>query len=90
MNPWKISTVVLAGALGLVLSLDTASAGGKSSPFADAKGHLNQAKSDLEKADADKEGHLNKAKDAIGTALNEVNDAEKAKNATGGKGGKKP
>jgi hypothetical protein len=71
INPWKLSTLGLAGAL--VLSLATAPATSAPQPMMKkALVSLQTAKKQLESATADKGGHRVKALGLIGQAIDEV------------------
>lgn len=76
MNPWKISTVTLALALGAVLAFGSGqpvSADKEPQPLMRAALHnLNQAKENLEKATHDKGGHRVKALELTKEAIEEV------------------
>lgn len=71
LNPWKLSTLALAGAL--VLSLSTAPATSAPQPMMKkALASLKTAKTQLEKATADKGGHRVKAIELTTAAIAEV------------------
>lgn len=71
INPWKLSTLGLAGAL--VLSLATPPATSAPQPMMKAAlASLNKAKNQLEKATPDKGGHRVKAMELVNQAIDEV------------------
>jgi hypothetical protein len=73
-NPWKISTLVLAVALGLVVGnnvINTADADPQPRMKA-ALGHLEKALGELKAATADKGGHRAKAIDLTNQAIAET------------------
>ena len=74
MNVWKISTFVLAGALGIVISTSTMrTASAEAQPHMQAAlSQLQAAKASLEKASADKGGHRVKAIALTQSAIDET------------------
>jgi hypothetical protein len=72
-NIWKISTLVLAGALAWNLAGGTLQAGAEPQPHMRmALEFLQKARNQLEKASADKGGHRVKAIGHIDAAIGEV------------------
>jgi hypothetical protein len=76
VNVWKVSTVVLAGALAAVVSSNFAGgvavAEEKQPHMKAAQKLLKEADEQLEKATADKGGHRVKAREHVKNALDEV------------------
>ena len=76
MNPWKVSTFVLAGILALVIGIQTVSsvwAGGEAQPrMRNALKFLLIAKGELAKATPDKGGHRAKALEMTSGAIEQV------------------
>lgn len=77
MNPWKVSTFVLAGILALVIGIRTVGsvwAGGEPQPrMRNALKFLLIAKGELGKATPDKGGHRAKALELTSSAIEQVN-----------------
>jgi hypothetical protein len=74
VNPWKVSTVLLAGALALVIgsgAVREASAE-KQPHMTAALGQLEAALASLQKATADKGGHRVKAMELTRSAISET------------------
>lgn len=74
INIWKVSTVVLAGALALVIGTSRVpEASAENQPHMKAAlGHLNSAKASLQSATADKGGHRVKALELTKAAIAET------------------
>ena len=76
MNPWKVSTFVLAGILALVIGIRTVGsvwAGGEPQPrMRNALKFLLIAKGELAKASVDKGGHRAKALEHTDAAIEHV------------------
>lgn len=75
MNPWKLTTLLLAGALVLLVafgSLTTASARAPQVHMQSALKYLQSASTQLEKASADKGGHRQKAMALTAEAIVQV------------------
>ena len=73
-NPWKVSTLVLAGALALVVSQGSVQeASAASQPhMKSAQAMLKSAKEQLQKATSDKGGHRVKAVSLTNDAIDQV------------------
>ena len=74
VNPWKVSTVVLAGALALVIggNLVPSAHAEKQPHMVAALGHLKAAKASLQAATADKGGFRVKAIDLTSSAIDQT------------------
>lgn len=75
MNPWKVSTFVLAGILALVIGINTVGsvwAGSEQPRMRTALKFLLIAKGELAKATPDKGGHRAKALEATTSAIDQV------------------
>ncbi len=70
INPWKLSTLALAAALGL--SLATAATAEPQPMMKSALASLKKAKTQLQKATHDKGGHRAKAVGLVDQAIDEV------------------
>lgn len=71
INPWKVTTAVLAGSLVFVVATGVAVADPQPH-MREALGTLRIAKDQLEKATPDKGGHRVKALDLVRSAIDEV------------------
>jgi len=71
INFWKVSTLALAAALGLSLTMPSADAE-RQPHMKNALGYLNSARTELSRATADKGGHRVKAMAAVDEAIVQV------------------
>jgi hypothetical protein len=70
INPWKVSSVILAGALATSLAVSATRTAQADQPhMMSAKAHLEAALHELNVADADKGGHRDIAIQRAGEAL---------------------
>lgn len=74
INPWKVSTLALAGALAIVVGGNMVqSAHADNQPHMKAAlGHLQAAKASLQAATADKGGHRVKAMELTSSAIEQT------------------
>ena len=84
INPWKGSTMVLVGALALVIGTSTVrEASAESQPHMRAAlAQLEGAHAALQKATADKGGHRRKAMELVDAAIAEVEKGIEFKDVT--------
>jgi hypothetical protein len=82
MNPWKLTSLVLATLLALVFAVhaDRAARAEPQNHMRSALSFLGSARAELEKATADKGGHRAKAMDLTAAAITEVQDGIKFDN----------